>query len=106
MNDLQSIISQLEQQKAAIDKALAALREVSGETMARGPWKPKGTSKKAASGDGRQRQIEAMRAYWATKKAGTKKVAAKKVAKRTSSTAGRKALSENMKRMWASKRAG
>ena len=48
MTDLQSIISQLEQQKAANDSALAALREVSGETIPRGPGRSRALARKTA----------------------------------------------------------
>ena len=106
MSDIQNIITELERQRAAIDNALEALRGVTGQTAVARRGRPKGT-KRSTSVDGRQRQIEAMRAYWAAKKAGGKKVTTKKATKKRALTAaGRKALSENMKRLWATKRAG
>jgi hypothetical protein len=92
-NELKDIISRLEKQKAAIDRALLALREMddSGETetttVRRGRPKKtvtKNVVKRAAtrtiSDDGRKRIAEAQRKRWAAKKrtaskkqAGTKK---------------------------------
>ena len=82
LNDIQNIIERLEQQRAAIDNALAALREVSGtEPKKRRGRPPNSRAKKRTrniSPEGRQRQIEAMRKYWAKKKAGATKRAPKK----------------------------
>jgi hypothetical protein len=108
--DLTSIIQQLERQRTAIDNAIEALRGVSGESqpaVKRRGRPPKKVAKRSMSAEGRQRQIAAMRKYWAAKKAGGKKVAAKKAKKKGGLTAaGRKILSENMKRMWAEKKLG
>lgn len=111
MTDIASIITQLEQQRTSIERALAALREISGSgaTSAGAPTvkrrgRPPGSK---VSAEGRERQIEAMRAYWAAKKAGGKKTATKKATKKGGLTAaGRKALSENMKRRWQEKKLG
>jgi len=75
MNGFDSIIQQLEAQKAAIDKALEALREVAGEVSAgsapatvttkRGrPAKRKGGMTEA----GRERLRQAMKKRWAVKR--------------------------------------
>ena len=113
MTDLSNIITQLEQQRTAIDSALAALRNIGGQapapvpTPARGPGRPKGSgAKKAAapaesqpkatrkrrlSAEGRKRIIEAAKRRWAMKRAneggqgGGAKKAAKKASKKAAS---------------------
>ena len=114
VSDIQNIIDQLEQQKSAIDNAIAALRGVSGmpTVAARGPGRPKGSTsaatKQAGISEGRQRQIEAMRRYWAQKKAAAKKAPGKATRKGGGGMTpeGRKRLSEMMRKRWAAKRAG
>ena len=73
MRDIQSIISELEQQKSAIDRAIAALREVSGSTAAlalgRGGSGP--TKKRQMSPEARARIAEAVRRRWAASKGAT-----------------------------------
>jgi hypothetical protein len=82
MDGLETIIADLEKQREAIDKALAALREVNAAPVA---------------SEGNARSI-AQRARWAkTAKAGPHR-------KRVLTAAGRKALAESMKRRWAAKR--
>ena len=84
MNDIQNIIERLEKQRAAIDNALLALREVSGgiePKKRRGRPPGSGKSKKRTrniSPEGRKRHREAMRRYWAEKKAGAAEGARKK----------------------------
>ena len=81
MSDIASVIAHLLQQRSAIDNALEALRGIGEGTPAKKRGRPKGakaTKKGAMSAEGRQRQIEAMRRYWAAKKAGAKKAAKKK----------------------------
>ncbi len=68
MSDIENIITELERQRAAIDNALEALRGITRQTTSKRPGRPKG-SKRVKSADGRQRQIEAMRRYWAAKRA-------------------------------------
>ena len=86
MTDLQQIINDLEQQKTAIDNALAALRGLSEETPnRRGPGRPPGKrgpgrppkKRSNISEEGRQRIAEALRKRWAAKKAAAKKATAK-----------------------------
>jgi hypothetical protein len=112
VTDIQSVITQLEQQKAAIDTAIAALRGLDSQPAvpARGPGRPKGsvTRKQAADvSEGRQRQIEAMRQYWAKRRAGKKKAAPAKASRKGGSISpeGRKRLAEAMRQRWAAKRA-
>ena len=99
MRDISSIISELENQKAAIDKALGALRDVAGTEIpkrrGRPPGKRAGASAPATAPakrerpakklsriteEGRQRLARAMKKRWAAKrgagagkKAGSKK---------------------------------
>jgi hypothetical protein len=82
MEGFETIIAELEQQRAAIDNALAALREVDAAPVA---------------SEGNARSV-AQKARWA------KKASASPQKKRVLTAAGRKALSEAMKRRWAAKR--
>ena len=84
MNDLSKIISQLEEQKSAIDRALSALREIGG-TRAGATGAPAGRKrgrrkKRHLSEEGRQRIIAATKKRWAAKRAADA-AAAKKRAK-------------------------
>ena len=99
MRDISSIISELENQKAAIDKALSALREVSGTEAPKRRGRPPGKRTDAAANvtaaskrgrpakkqsriteEGRQRLRRAMKKRWAAKRAAGagKKAASKK----------------------------
>jgi len=100
---LTSIISQLEKQKAAIERALAALREVDGGppvTPTTSTAKRKATNKRSL----------AQKARWAAKKAApaqAREGSLNEIGKKPGMTdAGRKHLSEAMKKRWAVKRAG
>ena len=77
LTDIQSIIAKLEQEKTGIETAIAALRGLGGQAtdVKRGPGRPKATTakKSADASEGRQRQIEAMRRYWAARRAAAKK---------------------------------
>jgi hypothetical protein len=95
VNDFANIISRLEQQRAAIDRALSALREVEGP----GPVQAKSAGsvatkpkKRRMSAAGRRRIAEATRKRWADKRAadaallqrtGSTKHATKKAARKT-----------------------
>jgi hypothetical protein len=108
MTDIANIITLLEQKRTAINSAIEALGIVRGQPAVKKRGRPKG-SKDRSSVEGRQRQAEAMRVYWAAKKAGKKgpkKATKKATKKRRLTAAGRKALSENMKRMWREKKLG
>lgn len=96
MTDLQQIISNLEQQKAAIEKALAALRGLSaGAPERRGPGRPPGTrrpgrppnKRSLISEEGRRRIAEAQRERWAAKKAAAKKTAGRNTGAKIPATA-------------------
>jgi len=89
LRDLQNIIVELEQQKEAIERALAALREVAepGQTQAttkRRRGRPPAAAKKESrmTAEGRERLRESMKKRWAAKRAAkrTTKRAAKKTA--------------------------
>jgi hypothetical protein len=89
------IIAQLERQREAIDRALAALREVDGRAAAAPPAERK-TSKKSASAakpaktkrksgmtpEGKERLVAALKARWAAKKAAEAVPAPKTAGKR------------------------
>jgi hypothetical protein len=72
MTDLGSIIQELEQERDAIDRALAALREVGGSDRTTSKATAKATStprKRQMSEAGRKRIAEATRRRWAAKRA-------------------------------------
>jgi hypothetical protein len=114
VNDIENAISRLETHRSAIDRALLALREISG------PNTPKAQSviqsksrKRRLSPEGRRRIIEAAKRRWAAKKTdgtGTapKRATAPSRARRGKlSDEGRKKLALAMKKRWAAaKKAG
>jgi hypothetical protein len=71
MTDLRNIIQELEQQRQAIDRALAALREVGGSGRTTSKATAPGTTprKRQMSEAGRRRIAEATRRRWAAKRA-------------------------------------
>lgn len=73
MTEIGKIISQLENQKALIERAIAALREIDSpsQTEARTPRvvSKKATQKRHISPEGRKRIIEATKRRWAAKRA-------------------------------------
>jgi hypothetical protein len=80
-NNFKDIISRLEQQKATIDAAIAALREFEGDTEETAPRKVGRPAKKAAkkrviSAEARKRIGDAARRRWAAVKKTSKKKAA------------------------------
>jgi hypothetical protein len=102
MNGIDGIIQQLEAQKAAIDKALAALREVEGIGAA--PVSPSAST-------GNDRRSAAQNARWAAKRAAeaaspaTAKKRGRPAKKKGGMTeAGRENLRQAMNRRWALKR--
>src|SRR5437868_1465354 len=101
MDDLTSIITQLEQQRDAIDRALAVLREVGGTgdvAPAKRRGRPPGSGNAAAAAN---RRSEGQRRRWAEKRALERPAATKHAAKKRRLTAaGRKRLSELMKARW------
>src|SRR3954453_21141440 len=79
VTDISNIISQLEQQKASIDRAIEALREITDLRAA--PAKPVRSASSSDAGlkdialrqqAGRQRLAEAMKRRWAAKRAAVK----------------------------------
>jgi hypothetical protein len=80
-NAFTDIIARLESQKAAIERALSALREIGGPVLesaaapvtAKIPAKRKAKRKTRITPEGRARLAEAMRARWVAKKAASKK---------------------------------
>ena len=126
MNELAKIISQLEQQRNSIDRAIVALREVEGQEPTQNEptdtTKADEPKKRTLSAAGRRRIIEATKKYWAEKRAAdaaqpggtpaTKKIS-KSAAKQASAKAnrkgsltpeGRQRLADAMNRRWAIKR--
>jgi|SRR4051794_28168422 len=73
LKDIERIISELEDQKAAIDRAITALREITGQTATiakrtrQAASKP-ATKKRRLSAAGRERIAEALRRRWAAKR--------------------------------------
>jgi hypothetical protein len=100
-----SIIDQLERQKAAIERALAALREVEGTATA-APASREPATRNATSSGRRNRRSEAQKKRWAAKKAAETAPSAKAAPRKVRLTPeGRERLAEAMKRRWAVKRA-
>jgi hypothetical protein len=105
MNAIDNIIAQLEEQKAAVERALEALRDF-GQTGSITPAKATGKASARKGGmtpEGRRRLALAMKKRWAAKRTGAQ--AKKATTKKTGlSAAGRRKLAEAMKRRWAAKR--
>jgi hypothetical protein len=103
-----SIIAQLEQQKAAVEKALAALHGLDGNVLAQAAPAHTPAKRHRMSPAGKRRLIAALKKRWAAKRAASATVSAPvaKPAKRKGgmTPAGRKRLAEAMKRRWAAKR--
>ena len=89
LRDIASIISDLEAQKAVIEKALDALAEVSGSRSTAVPQKRRGRPAKSKGG---------AQSAMAAPENGKKQT-------RRLSAAGRQRLAESMKKRWAAKRA-
>jgi hypothetical protein len=113
-NGLKEVIKGLEKQKTAIERALAALREVDGATAESAPAaaaparRGRPRRKGGMTPEGRKRLSEALKKRWAAKRAGSqvKPVAKTKAKKKGGMTPeGRKRLSEALKKRWAAKRA-
>lgn len=107
---LKDVIKKLEEQRAAIERALAALREIEGPgSEAVAPATSvgsRGRRKGGMTAEGRRRLSEALKARWAAKRAGASASPVKAKKKKGGITAaGRKKLSEALKARWAAKRA-
>jgi hypothetical protein len=100
---LANIIAQLERQMTAIEKALAALREVEGIEAPAPP-----ATEAPRKGPVKNRRSEGQKRRWAAKKVAESAPVAvpeKAAPNRRLTPAGRKSLAESMKRRWAVKRA-
>jgi len=114
VNDIDNVISRLEKQRSAIDRALLALREISGPNTANAqPVSQSKSRKRRLSPEGRRRIIEATKRRWAAKKTGGTGTASKSAAATSRSRSGkltdegRKRLALAMKKRWAAaKKAG
>ena len=108
---LTSIIAQLERQKAGIERALVALREVDGTATDELNVTSPATRKGGMTPEGKKRLIKALKKRWAAKKAAQEAsgdAAPEEAPARRKSNftpEGRKRLAEAMKRRWAVKRA-
>jgi hypothetical protein len=125
LKDFDSIISDLEQQRSAIDRAISALREVTGthtasSVTASAPRDGAATKKRTITPAGRKKIAEAMRRRWAAKRVGAQDAKATQESasgqkqssdkraptkKRRLSPEGRRRIIEATKRRWAAKRA-
>jgi hypothetical protein len=109
---LDGIIAQLEHQRAAIERALAALREAEGieaPASSASPSSGPATCNGGMTPAGRKRLSAALKKRWAAKKAAAAAAGETPQApapRKVSFTAeGRRRLAEAMKRRWAVKRA-
>jgi hypothetical protein len=109
---LTGIITQLERQRAGIERALAALREVEGAATSDETSSAPATRKGGMTPEGKKRLIKALKKRWAARKAAAQEVSGDAApeeapARRKSNFTpeGRKRLAEAMKRRWAVKRA-
>jgi hypothetical protein len=98
LKDIETIIADLEQQRSAIDRAISALREVTGVRASTKQAAPprRGAKKRQLSPEGRARIAEATRRRWAAQRAAVRpagktargrKAAGKKAAKKTAESA-------------------
>jgi hypothetical protein len=113
VNNVEHVISQLETQRSAIDRAMSALREVAGKSPLAKAISPSSNGqprKRHLSPEGRRRIIEATKRRWAEKRANRTGTASKRAAaprRGTMSAEGRKRLALAMKKRWAAtKKAG
>jgi hypothetical protein len=114
VSHIASAISELEQQKEAIDRALAALRAIgtSGTVRAASSNSAGGSpTKRRLSAEGRQNIIAALNKRWAEKRAAqdgavamTKTAPGKKPIKRVLSPQARKKMSEAARKRWATQK--
>ena len=82
MKDINSIVSELEQQRDAIERAIKALKEVAGARAVKPAIEqtplPAGRKKRHLSAEGRRRIIEATKKRWAAKRAAAENAPASK----------------------------
>jgi len=113
VNNVENVISQLETQRSAIDRAISALREVAGKSPLAQVTSPSSNGqprKRHLSPEGRRRIIAATKKRWAAKRANGEGAASKRTAtprRGAMSPEGRKRLARAMKQRWAAaKKAG
>jgi len=110
VNNVENVISQLETQRSAIDRAISALREATGKSPLAKFASPSGNGqsrKRHLSPEGRRRIIEATKRRWAAKRAATTSKRTAGPRRGAMSPAGRKRLALAMKKRWAAaKKAG
>jgi hypothetical protein len=91
VNDVTSILSELERQKAAIERAIEALQEVSAAGGRSAGRRQAGAKKRRLSPEGRRRIAEAARRRWAALKAEKESQALNPAKKPAKKKAGKKA---------------
>jgi len=105
---LKGVIAQLERQRAAIERALSALRTLDGTDAPAQVSSAPVTRKGGMTPAGRRRLSAALKKRWAAKKAeaGAPAASPRKPARRKGriTPEGRKRLAEAMRRRWAVKR--
>ena len=113
MNNVENVISQLETQRSAIDRAISALREVAGKSpLAKVTTQSRNGQprKRHLSPEGRRRIIEATKRRWAAKRGDRTGTVSKSTAaprRGAMSPEGRRRLALAMKKRWAAaKKAG
>ena len=112
MSHIASVISELERQKDAIDRALVALRTVVASAPKQRADNPAAVShtKRRLSAEGRRNIIAAVKKRWAEKRAAQdnalpKKTApAKKTKRRVLSAEARKKMADAAKKRWAAQK--
>ncbi len=119
-NGLTDVIRGLEKQKTAIERALAALRDVDGTTVESSPLavaavparRGRAKRKGGMTPEGRRRLSEALKKRWAVKRAASQvrplaktQARAKATKKGGMTPEGRRRLSEALRKRWAVKRA-
>ncbi len=113
MNNVENVISQLETQRSAIDRAISALREVAEKSPLAKATSPSSNGqprKRHLSPEGRRRIIEATKRRWAAKRGDRTGTVSKSTAaprRGAMSPEGRRRLALAMKKRWAAaKKAG
>lgn len=113
MNDIAKIISQLEEQGAAIGRAISALRAIDSAGPSRAVPKSSpakaGRRKRQLSAEGRKNIIAAIKKRWAAKRAGEAAAAGrsapgKRKVKRVISPEARKKMAEAAKKRWTTRK--
>jgi hypothetical protein len=107
VNDVENLISKLEKQRSAIDRAISALREITSSAATGPDVAESKTKKRHLSPEGRRRIIEATKRRWAAKRAAQAATVPSHSRRGKLSGAGRKRLALAMKKRWAvAKKAG